>query len=554
MANYTLKYTGSQIDAILDTVSSISQLPTGSFVKVVESTLTSANMTEASNGAISEGSGIATGDNAHAEGFETVASGAGTHAEGYKTISYDYYSHAEGSVTQATSYGAHAEGNRTQANGEYSHAEGNASQANGEGSHAEGACLANGNYSHAEGFSTYANGDYSHTEGAARQADGVYSHAEGCNTIAQGSDSHAEGRDTKAIGDHSHTEGKDTEASGEGAHAEGKGTIALGGRAHAEGGSTKADGSYSHAEGYATLASGQFAHAEGYNKDDGGTPIGEGASGNASHSEGYKTSAIGIYAHAEGEDSIAVGEASHAEGGMTQGNGQFAHAEGYLTVASGNYSHTEGQGTVANKNWQSVRGKYNILDTLSSSQYVDIIGWGNSDTERANLYALDASGNLHIYGDVYERCNADSTGGSRLYDKYVKNQQPDTDIGKTLVVGSNGRVVCRGVKLLNSLSSPNQEAYFNGRITQLIGQLSIAGGATLTISIGRHDLPASHIQIYGHNDTHNIQVTFNSDGYILCDNGIYSYHIDNLLNSHTLFTEVRFSQASGNIDIIGISN
>jgi len=103
------------------------------------------------------GSGIASGTNSHAEGFNTVASG--------------FYSHAEGNQTRALNAQTHAEGYNSEASGETSHAEGSSTIASGANSHAEGSStIASGHASHSEGFLTVAAGAGSHAEGFAATA------------------------------------------------------------------------------------------------------------------------------------------------------------------------------------------------------------------------------------------------------------------------------------------------------------------------------------------------------------------------------------------------
>lgn len=70
------------------------------------------------------------GQNAFAEGFQTIASGFTSHAEGIATTASAAYSHAEGFYTTASAVGSHAEGWQTTANGDVSHAEGQGTIAN----------------------------------------------------------------------------------------------------------------------------------------------------------------------------------------------------------------------------------------------------------------------------------------------------------------------------------------------------------------------------------------------------------------------------------------
>ena len=145
---------------------------------------------------------------------------------------------------------AHAEGYNTTASGKISHAEGSGSKADGNCSHAEGYNTSASEKTHAEGYSTSASGYGAHAEGRETRANGMGAHAEGYFTRANNSSSHAEGEETLASGKESHAEGLLTEASGD--------------RAHSEGEETLASGDYSHAEGRKTTASGNFAHSQNF--------------------------------------------------------------------------------------------------------------------------------------------------------------------------------------------------------------------------------------------------------------------------------------------------
>ena len=124
-----------------------------------------------------EGNGTqATGDNSHAEGYESIASGGNAHAEGQMTTASGFHSHTEGQISTASGAGSHAEGYQTRAEGGYSHAEGNQTTASGVGSHAEGyQTRAEGGYSHASGRGTIAHTTYEY-------AIGQYNVTSGCTT------------------------------------------------------------------------------------------------------------------------------------------------------------------------------------------------------------------------------------------------------------------------------------------------------------------------------------------------------------------------------------
>lgn len=80
--------------------------------------------------------------------------------------------------------------------------------------------------------------------------------------------------------------------------------------------------------------------------------------------------------------------------------GSYAHLSGYANTTTGECSSVEGKSNNAYVPAQHVQGKYSINDV--EGLYADIIGNGtaNSDTDRANAYTLDWSGNATFAGTV----------------------------------------------------------------------------------------------------------------------------------------------------------
>lgn len=129
------------------------------------------------------------GNNSVATGTNTIASGDAAHAEGYQTKATGNWSHAEGFSTEASEKFAHAEGKQTKATGEGSHAEGSGTKAENWVAHAEGwGSVASGGASHAEGTSTVASGSEAHAEGKGTIAANNYSHAQGIYNKGMGSE------------------------------------------------------------------------------------------------------------------------------------------------------------------------------------------------------------------------------------------------------------------------------------------------------------------------------------------------------------------------------
>ena len=137
---------------------------------------------------------------------------------------------------------------------------------------------------------------------------------------------------------------------------------------------------------YWQLIAGNYSMAEGDQTIAGGW---------ASHAEGYQTKAIKESAHAEGSGTIASGLCAHAEGLSTQARGTYSHTEGRDTVATHFCAHAAGYGTVAGASYQTVIGKFNDNNTNNAFE----IGWGGSETNRANIFEVDSDGNVTAAGD-----------------------------------------------------------------------------------------------------------------------------------------------------------
>lgn len=169
------------------------------------------------------------------------------------------------------------------------------------------------------------------------------------------------------------------------------GYINTGTYSFAEGYSAQAQGMISHAEGYNTKAIGKYSHAEGHSA----------IAAYSAHAEGNRTKAIGWNSHAEGASTQAMGNASHAEGESTIASGQASHAEGNNTQAVEYCTHASGAGTRATEKCQFVQGRFNALDANGSAgNFAHIVGGGNSDSDRKNIYTLDWSGNAVFAGNV----------------------------------------------------------------------------------------------------------------------------------------------------------
>jgi len=379
--------------------------------------------------------GVASGDYAVSEGFNTKAIGNYSHAQGNNVNVYGDYGHGEGLNTISSGTSAHAEGSLTQANG---------------------------NYSHAEGSGTLASGNNSHTEGLSTSATTFHAHAEGQTTLASANSAHAEGFDTIASGNYSHAEGQGSVASGQSAHAEGQSTVAGGNTSHAEGQFSIASGTYSHAEGQSTTASGTYSHAEGR---------GSIASNLASHAEGQFSIASGLNSHAEGAATIASGNTSHAEGNTTVAGGVYSHAEGNLTIASGEASHAGGKGYLTAANRIEAGGIASFIhfeQTTASGligaygDYSAILGGINHNIGTGSTYSTILGGDANLINDdvlrssVVGGSNITATTSDMVYvpdlviDGLVSTDPLATDANGKIVAGASDARLKTNINVLES--------------------------------------------------------------------------------------------------------
>lgn len=361
------------------------------------------------------------GTGSFAFGNTVTASGIYAHAEGYSTNASGSYAHAEGGLTQAKIY-AHAEGYTTKAMGDCSHSEGQYTTAQCRSQHAggeynvpdtTGTSNTRGDYVEIIG-----NGTSSSSLSNARTLDWSGNERLNGDLYINCNDDSTGG--TKVIataftGATSSTAGAiglvpAPAAGDEEKYLRGDGTWVESGIAN------KADKS-------ATVLSTTLSRGRKAN-----TTIGIGsfafgnditASGTYSHAEGTGTTASNNGAHAEGEMTTASGYYSHAEGSGSTASAICSHAEGLSTVASASESHAEGYYTIAQRINQHVSGAYNVADTTGATtsslgKFAEIVGNGDSVSNRSNARALDWSGNEYLMGDLYIGCNADSTGGTKI--------------------------------------------------------------------------------------------------------------------------------------------
>ena len=148
--------------------------------------------------------------------------------------------------------------------------------------------------------------------------------------------------------------------------------------------------------------------------------------------------------------------------------------------------------------YQHVRGKYNIADT--NNVYSTIVGNGDADSNRKNIYTLDWSGNAWFSGDVY----VDSTSGVNkdegskkvatedfvTTNALIKSEQTLTDDELTQV-RKNLKFIGKDVEgqeftIDDTIvtAEPNAEILGDYETNIAVGQWSIAEGSN-TIAKGR---------------------------------------------------------------------
>lgn len=322
-------------------------------------------------------------------------------------------------------------------------------------------------------INTGASGSQSSAFGKNTMALATASFTNGNKTLAKGEESHAEGYQSVTLGNGSHAEGTATTAYAEASHSEGSGTVAYGLYSHSEGVNNWSKGESSHAEGDNNESNGYGSHVEGaytYTGDEENIPSsrpedtsgggsggsgGDGGSstvnkqGNGAHAEGFYTVAVGNYSHSEGYVSDAIGLGSHAEGGWNTASGELSHAEGKHNTASGYCSHVAGLYNTAGNAYQTVIGRYN----LNKTNTVFEIGWGESESNRENIFEVYQDGHAEIglmgstANSIATKGYVDSNASTQLYEHNIilsiDNFSPGT-----------GSSYCISLRLINTTSTP----------------------------------------------------------------------------------------------------
>lgn len=291
--------------------------------------------------------GIAEGDNAHSEGYNTAALGDNSHAGGNYTIAGYENQTVIGKYNDNKSTTLFEVGKGT------AQARSNAFEV------------------HSDGRATVGAGPTNNMDVATKQ----YADSVGIASlnIQNGSATGSLRTVNSKIEDSSYTIGQNAFCAGSGTRTSGNYSSAFGYQA-------KAINTGAFAAGYSVEASGQYSHAEG---------ISTKAGGHEAHAEGYYTEASGNYSHAEGVSSKAEGSGAHAEGDATIAKG--GHAEGINTFTLFGGCHAEG--TVDST---SISGTITAID--QENLKVTVSGFSSSNNL---IYQLYNHNNTTFYGDQY---------------------------------------------------------------------------------------------------------------------------------------------------------
>lgn len=96
----------------------------------------------------------------------------------------------------------------------------------------------------------------------------------------------------------------------------------------------------------------------------------------------------------------STGVNSMTAGSNNEASGPHSAAIGTNNEATGNSSVALGEGTKAHANYQFVHGKWNESDDQNQHNYAHIVGGGEANDKRKNIYTLDWEGNATFAGSI----------------------------------------------------------------------------------------------------------------------------------------------------------
>lgn len=382
----------------------------------------------------------------HAEGYSTLVDYQGEcgHAEGKMSRVYASAGHAEGTnaVVGASGRSGHAEGTNTQALTENSHAEGNGTQTSGsKEQHVQGrynvateaggvklADIVGGG----EGPDARRNIEATTWDGDKYLAGDVYVHA---------NDDSTEGTLLRPLPELSvEDKGKILAINQTGDDIEWvEGSFPLADRiAKGNGNQSVVIGDITSAAdilGNQTLGIGGNNKIDSYSTATITTGRGNEVKGEDTAVLGRNNTVDGHTAFVAGRNNTITSNAGVALGSDHQATAESAVAIGARNTVNGNGAVAVGSSITALGAQQVVVGCNNVPD--AANEYEFIVGGGQLYGDQKNLSAITRTGDTKVSGDIYVRCNDDSSGGIML--EPVPGLDPDgADAGKVLVVNNDG--------------------------------------------------------------------------------------------------------------------
>lgn len=169
---------------------------------------------------------------------------------------------------------------------------------------------------------------------------------------------------------------------------------------------------------------------------------------------GYKNKATNTDSVAIGYQNTSSGSASVSMGDTCEANGTSSTAMGYKTKATGAYSSTFGENTQATNEGEVAMGLYNksTTSTDTSEQTAFSFGIGTSDTNRVNAFEIKKNGDVYI-GDKVLSDFATTTELNDKVDKISGKQLSTEDFTSALKTKLEGLSNYDDTEIENAINS-----------------------------------------------------------------------------------------------------
>ena len=122
----------------------------------------------------------------------------------------------------------------------------------------------------------------------------------------------------------------------------------------------------------------------------------------------YSSVAIGHSNNVYGYDSIAVGSYNTVRNWRASAFGQSNSMNAKNGFASGHGNNA----TAGAHDGISIRGTYAV--TQNTDTFIDVVGGGTDNDHRWNASALTPAGNYRLKGDIFVKCDDNSSNGINL--------------------------------------------------------------------------------------------------------------------------------------------